>query len=214
MTRLFLLGAPVVIAYRPGDPSRVRPFELVTEFWAETGQPVTVSGAGELGALYNCGQSKNRVPPGPLSDVLVFADADTVPRSPAQVSEAVWKAREPGLVFCADVMRCLTQLETEQLTGWRDALDRPGEEARATDSMSGLVAIRRDCFLEAGGFDETYLGYGFEDLDFHRRCGRLWPHRWITGEAIHFWHRPDPEKAGRGRLYRANEARWTAGAAA
>jgi GT2 family glycosyltransferase len=55
----------------------------------------------------------------------------------------------------------------------------------------------RAAYLEIGGFDETYVGWGGEDNEFStraatRRC-------WAFGYAplIHLWHAPQPEKENR-----------------
>lgn len=179
--------------------------------------PFKLIGGVAAGKPYNCGASKNagvRLLPDTV-EIVVLADADTVPRSYSQIAEATWRATddEAGLIYVADTIRCLLPEETEGLHHWRQALDCPGDGGRETDSMSGLLVIRRDKFEEVGGFDPGYSGYGFEDLAFRRECARRWPVHSVRGEAIHFWHRPDPGKDPSSDSFLANEARWIAGAA-
>lgn len=205
------MSVRAIIPYRPGSPSRQHAFGLVLGFWQAMGFPFVVADGG-FDVPYNVGHARNVGAKGETVDVLVFADADTISRDWGQVANAVWLASEAdGLVFCADQMRSLSEGETVNLPRWDAALPCVGDGGRDTDSMSGLLAIRRECFEEVGGFDESYVGYGFEDLDFHRRCARLWPTRWVHGEAIHLWHEPDPEKVNAGPLFLANQARWEAG---
>jgi len=107
--------------------------------------------------------------------ILVFNDADTVvPHE--QIRKAVTLAREaPGLVYAYDLYL---------------RLDRDGRIERELYSppSMGCAAISRECFEQVGGFDESYSGWGYEDVDFARRCQELWPIRRVTGEARHLWH--------------------------
>lgn len=210
------MRAAVVLAYHPTNESRAVAFRLVSQFWQEAPIPFVLAGRGQ-GArpgLYNVGHAKNEGVGllDPAVDTLVLADADTIPRSYAQIAEAAWGAfTNDGLVYCADAIRCLTQTETETARHWREVCGAKGDGGRETDSMSGLIAIRRDCFAQVGGFDPAYVGYGFEDLDFRRRCASNWPVRSVRGEALHFWHEPDPDKDPGSEIFQANEKRWRGG---
>lgn len=109
--------------------------------------------------------------------VLYFNDADSlVPHD--QIREACELAgAEPGLVFAyTDYIR----LDPEGV---------PCEHIAGSGS-SGAVAISRQCFEEVGGYDERFTGWGYEDLDFARRCAARWPIRRVPGELRHLWHPP------------------------
>lgn len=56
-----------------------------------------------------------------------------------------------------------------------------------------LFAVRRDWLLEAGGFDESFEGHGFDDFDLFNRLGHL-GHPLLKCPdiaVIHQWHRKD-----------------------
>lgn len=109
------------------------------------------------------------------SDVLLLNDADSI-CPPDHIREAVRLAgEEPGLVFAY----------TEYVR--MDAHDKPFWHM-ADSGSTGCVAIRRACFDQAGGMDESYYGWGYEDLDFVRRCEALWPLRRVPGSLYHIWH--------------------------
>lgn len=55
---------------------------------------------------------------------------------------------------------------------------------------SGCVVIRRDLWDAVDGFDEAFVGYGFEDIAFVWACwsalGR--PHVTLSNRLFHLWH--------------------------
>lgn len=109
------------------------------------------------------------------ASVLVFNDADSIV-PPRQILEAVHlAATAPGLVYAYDLYLRL------------DERGRIDQELFNPPSM-GCVAISRDCFTEAGGFDQRFVGWGYEDVEFAQRCGRLWPLRRVPGVLEHLWH--------------------------
>ena len=59
----------------------------------------------------------------------------------------------------------------------------------------GSLAVGRTTFLELGGFDEAFVGWGGEDNEFWERCRTrsLWPFGYLP--LLHLWHEPQPEKA-------------------
>src|SRR5690348_17446134 len=111
-------------------------------------------------------------------EILVFADADSLVK-PAQVARMVQQADvAPGLVFGFTVYSRLADVPIHH---WQEAFTAPVEWQMFNSFSSGCVAIRRECFEEVGGYDETWQ-YGFEDYDFAQRCAKLWPIRRVDGE--------------------------------
>lgn len=106
---------------------------------------------------------------------LVFNDADTIcPHE--QIRDAVRLARDAdGLVYAYD------------LYVRRNENGLSGETIFQAPSM-GCVAMSRHTFDTVGGFDEGYVGWGYEDVDFAQRCGGLWPIRRVGGPVYHLWH--------------------------
>jgi hypothetical protein len=127
--------------------------------------------------------------------VIVFNDADTL-CPPEQIREAVRLAAEaPGRVAAFDIYQRLTRRATESLTSWRDAAEATVEAELFSPPSNGCMAISRASFEEVGGYDESFVGWGYEDCEFNHRCALLFgePRR-VPGEAYHLWHgerRPD-----------------------
>lgn len=58
-------------------------------------------------------------------------------------------------------------------------------------AVGGYLAMRADTYDQVGGFDESYVGWGHEDVDFAVRA-QLVRH---GGICVALWHAEDPDKA-------------------
>ena len=69
-------------------------------------------------------------------------------------------------------------------------------ECRIVQNLQGAsVAVARDAFLEIGGFDESFVGWGGEDNEFWERAearGRVYAFGYLP--FIHLWHAPQSGK--------------------
>jgi len=159
-------------------------FDHLYEAGIEAKLAYSVGGSSSPGAARNKGADRVETP------VVVFNDADTiVPAS--QIREAArLAAEEPGLVYGYDLyLRC-----TEQATYASDPTGGPFERELTNPPSMGCAAISVECFQKVGCFDERFDGWGYEDVEFARRCAGLWPVRRVAGPAFHLWHgwrRPD-----------------------
>lgn len=186
----------VVIPYAGADALRRRNLELVLSFYADNFPewPVLVC-TGELpfnrARVINHevaaeGQHLKRA----AHPVVVLNDADTL-CTPEQVRAAVRLATaEPYFVFAYILYLRLGEKVTAECKNWRDVLDAPAEWGMVNAGSQGCSAIRRDLFLELGGLDERFAGWGYEDLEFNARADRAGVSRRLPGELRHLWHGP------------------------
>lgn len=159
---------------------------------------VTDGNSGHKDWRWSPGRARNfAVTQLPSAGVVVFNDADSI-CPPEQIRAAIMLASaQPGLVFAYDLYCRWTQQATEK---WCASADPWNELGKPIPSLAfdgkpifnsgsmACVAISRACFEEVGGFDESYVGWGYEDLDFAWRCNKLWPNRRVSGPVYHLWH--------------------------
>jgi hypothetical protein len=58
----------------------------------------------------------------------------------------------------------------------------------------GSVGIHRSTYSGIGGFDEGFVGWGGEDLEFWDRCLTRKTYRYAFLPIVHLWHPPQPGK--------------------
>lgn len=70
------------------------------------------------------------------------------------------------------------------------------ELERVVENLEGgaSVALNRMAFEAIGGYDESFIGWGGEDVEFWDRCltRRIWRYAFLP--LVHLWHSPQPGK--------------------
>jgi len=75
----------------------------------------------------------------------------------------------------------------------RDALDLIVERTNPL-SWSCFIAMPRAVFDEMGGFDERFMGWGWEDMAFQSVVAGLYGYERIEGDVVHLWHPRSEER--------------------
>lgn len=93
----------------------------------------------------------------------------------------------------------LGEAQTQGLTAGQPLPSALTPELVRQNWRGGTLAIRRTEYARIGGFDERFVGWTGEDIEFHDRCLSLpgWFHGYIP--FVHLWHAPQPTKAGPAR---------------
>lgn len=147
------------------------------------------------GRAFNAGAKAAR------SDLLIFHDGDIlVPHAYAQ--EAYDRFRE-GFEFInlKRFIFYLDQKSSESIVA-QDSVENqsPGFDAIVQNLVGGAsFAIARSSYFDIGGFDERFVGWGYEDIEFMDRAKTLKGYPFDYLPFIHLWHR-------------AQEGKWTAAA--
>jgi len=188
-----------VIVPFTSTPERDEPFRRVREHLEACPWPVVV--ATDDHHPYRISHVVNRAIEAADTDIVVINAADSLCPIP-QMQEAVKLVSEaPGLVYA------FTDYVRHEEDGSRGlVLHKPDGHVCA--------AIRRHDWLELGGYDESYVGWGLEDREFNVRGSMRWPIRRVPGEVIHLWHggrRADDSPLDcPAEVVDANWARWAA----
>jgi glycosyltransferase involved in cell wall biosynthesis len=117
--------------------------------------------------------------------LLLFLDSDCVPDSPHWVQAHV-NALAAGAIAASGPLH-------GEIPGFRDRYQREASARRRAQHAEGNeyagttanLSVRADVFAQAGGFDEAYMGYGFEDRDLLLRLAALGRIAWIDAPVRH-----------------------------
>lgn len=146
---------------------------------------------------FNRSQARNNAFGASTGDVLVINDADTFcTRDSLDTAIELVGSGEEDFVLPYEVYYNLNEEWTRVLLSeWDGLIELPedipetGYEHRLLTSESGVLVVARDAWLQAGGYDERFTGYGWEDNAFVRSLG-IFTGRGlrIPGTAYHLHH--------------------------
>lgn len=203
------VNAVVCIPWRDtGCPHRRAAFDYVYKWWRGRGYGIVVSGGLDHEPPYgpfNLSAVRNHAAEIAVddldADVLIFADADTIPEIGA-VDRAIVEAWIcPGVIYPHDHYWVLTQQATSSVLAgftpkvppnyprWSPA-DFAGEPNRV--SVAGVIVCTVASWEAVGRFDERFEGWGGEDVAFSLMArdvlGRAYR---FPGNVWHLWHPRD-----------------------
>ena len=120
--------------------------------------------------------------------VVVLADTDILPDREGLLS-AIASAERGGFHLGFTLYRALRQVSTQAYYSGRRDVARLPHSHTADDCTAGIIVIRVDEWWRAGGMDERFNAWGFEDSAF--ACAArtmLGPIRRHAGAVHHLWH--------------------------
>ena len=144
---------------------------------------------------YNRAATFNAAAAAARGDILVLHDNDML----VPVHYGAELMRQRGLGWDAlDLKRFifyLTARDTARvLAGEGLAIHERGEVIQ--NLRGGSIAITKTAYEAIGGFDETFVGWGGEDVEFWERAETLRTNRFGYLPIIHLWHEAQPGKQG------------------
>jgi hypothetical protein len=127
-------------------------------------------------------------------DVALIVDTDVI-CDPGKVREAVRQAAELGQVVVPFTVRHnLNREGSERVMAGEQGPWERWIAQNYYDQHSSVIAVPRGAWETAGGFDETFAGWGMEDTAFAITVTTLvGPLVHMEGECWHLWHPPAPE---------------------
>ena len=179
----------IIIPWRDtGEPWRARHFQFLVDYYGQEFDIVIGDHAGEFNrsAARNAGVKKS------YSSVSVIIDADNyIPID--QIKYAIRKAAKDHLVKPFNFFGYLTEESTNL---FYDMWDNPAVDFEPTyldppqqDFTGGAYVMNRNLWLDLGGMDEGFIGWGAEDDAFHLLCANEGiPVRYIDGYDYHLYH--------------------------
>jgi hypothetical protein len=120
-------------------------------------------------------------------DILVVCDADTLPEAQS-LKIAIVRAYDNRLHYPFAVVNYLSEVGTAGMLAGQQP-DPEQIEHSIPSAQGGVMVMRASAWLEAGGMDERFTGWGFEDNAWYATVARaVGPPIHHAGVAWHLWH--------------------------
>lgn len=194
-----------LVPWRSGDKQRESNWKHVREHLEKLSYPIFTGdsdGDWNRAAAINAAALKAG-----QWDVAVIADADTFDDLPA-VQKAVDAVKlHRGAIVPWAVRHKLSKEGTKEWlssrTVERSMLDAEDKTPKRLPvfNRGGTIVVHRETWNNAGGFDEGFTEWGFEDVAFRDVVATLGPGRLaeIAAECVHLWHPSARMQSGNGR---------------
>lgn len=151
--------------------------------------PAAAGEAFNKSKALNAGALAARHPTLLLHDADVWPPEDYVAQCLQLMAQGGWEAVRPiRFLFLLDEEASRRALDTASVQDVQQV-------AKVQQNNPGLSAfVRKDAYLEIGGHDERFTGWGWEDVEFLDRLKtrRLHPGSFLP--AVHLWHDVPPAK--------------------
>ncbi len=145
--------------------------------------------------VFSRSEARNKAAVKATHDYIVPLDADTV-WNPESLDQAI-RALEKGSpwVIAYDTYLAMDHDSTNNvLKGTPDLIFN--EKAyryevvqKDTGAVGGFMVLRKDDLFKLGGWDERFVGWGWEDRAFAHAADKvIGPHARIKGAIYHLWH--------------------------
>jgi hypothetical protein len=176
-----------LVPWRDGDARREWCWDITRPSLEEVGFPIFEGDAegpwSRAGALNAASKRAGKW------DIAFVADTDTIPETDA-VHRAIGWVQSTGGAARPHLDRYLLSRDgTLKIArrGWAEVEPRDIDH---TWPGGGLLVLTRDAWETVGGYNESFVGWGFEDTAMN--LALLRHSRWdrLPGRAWHLWHRP------------------------
>lgn len=158
----------VLIPWRGGDPQREDVWKYIRRRWEFLGVELCV-GEDDFGGPFNCSRALNRAFAVSTRPYVMQFGADCLPDPEAiEAGYEYLTAGQPWVPLFENV-DYYNEYDTRLILGhnfW--PREREVDENLHVPFQTGVMAMQRDVFLETGGSDERFEGWGGEDSAFRR----------------------------------------------
>lgn len=198
----------VVIPYSEDikDKRRDDLFEFVSNWWLHYlpgCHLISASGYNKDGS-FNRAKARNNAIKKVKTRYVLIADADTIcpPFSivqsfdyiDSQIPYASWV-----LPYAKNSYYNLTKKCTDLILSKGFQVPLPNEKSleheHKLESWAGLLCMTASAFEKVGGYDENFIGWGYEDNAFRLAMDTLWSrHVRINSYCVHLWHEAPEEE--------------------
>lgn len=134
-------------------------------------------------------------------DLALVADCDTIP-DPGSIYRAMDWIRSTGGAARPHAERWMLTKEGSLLAAQRGPGAIKPKHLGKLYPGGGLLVITREAWDKVGGFDEDFIGWGYEDSAMTMSLMKLGLWERLPGEAWHLWHSGEQNKPRRESMNR------------
>jgi glycosyltransferase involved in cell wall biosynthesis len=183
----------IAMPFASADARRQRLFEWVCRRWTFLLPDAQLCiGESDL-ANFNRSAARNAAIAQATGDVLVITDADTA-CNVEQVQAAIEMVRGGAAwVVAHTTYYALSEAFSDKVLGGPVDIEfaPPYEGPSSTRSEAGVLVLPRATLDRVGGYDERFIGWGYEDNAFAAAVNQVaGPYHRVAGDMLHLWHDP------------------------
>lgn len=189
------MNVSILIPWRTDNASRQRAFDYVVPRWEATGADVCV-GQDDPDGPFNCSRAQNRAFRQAKHDRLLMFGADQVPPPP----DELWVMEHAFGWLGHDWFPLMAETgyysrdSTDRILAGADPFEEPLEYT--LPFCTGVIGVTRDAYESAGGMDERFSGWGYEDAAFRQTLAGLFGAPPALANTLRcLWHETDHRKA-------------------
>lgn len=196
----------ICVPYRTDGGHRERVWAACEQRWRRLIPEADIHLGNPDGEPFSRSAARNAAADGEWT-VALFCDADAMVTDRRQVDQAVsMAAATTRMVFAHTWQVMVSEDRTAHILAGDEP--RPDDGSRHQNTFSLCYAVPRPLWDAVGGFDERFVGWGFEDLAFMRAASALGGVHRVPGDVFHLWHPRDRALQEEQPHYRANQQLW------